>query len=89
MMDDGQARRWLASSFDGVDALTDDLVREGARLAPKSGQTRVRIEKKEAANLGRSLSYAVAPIGRNRLAAPMSSERWAIEDAKACRITFD
>ena len=31
-MDDAQARRWLASSFDGTDALTDDLVREAARL---------------------------------------------------------
>jgi hypothetical protein len=27
-----QARRWLASVYDGVDALTDDQVREGARL---------------------------------------------------------
>ncbi len=32
MMDDGEARRWLASLFDGTDALTADLVREGARL---------------------------------------------------------
>lgn len=31
-MDDAEARRWLASSFDGVDALTDELVREAARL---------------------------------------------------------
>lgn len=27
-----QARRWLASVFDGIDALSDDLVREAARL---------------------------------------------------------
>jgi hypothetical protein len=32
MRDDPERRRWLASSFDGVDALTDDLVREAARL---------------------------------------------------------
>lgn len=31
-MDDAQARRWLASLFDRTDVLTDDLVREGARL---------------------------------------------------------
>jgi hypothetical protein len=31
-MDDAQARRWLASFHDGVDALTDELVREAARL---------------------------------------------------------
>ena len=31
-MDDAEARRWLASMFDGVDALTDELAREGARL---------------------------------------------------------
>jgi hypothetical protein len=31
-MDDAEARRWLALSFDGTDALADDLIREGARL---------------------------------------------------------
>lgn len=31
-MDDAEARRWLASMFDGADALTDDLAREAARL---------------------------------------------------------
>ncbi len=31
-MDDAHARRWLASLFDGTDALTDEQVREGARL---------------------------------------------------------
>ena len=31
-MDDAEARRWLAQLLNGVDALTDDLVLEGARL---------------------------------------------------------
>jgi hypothetical protein len=32
MMDDAEARRWLTSTLNGADALTDDLIREGARL---------------------------------------------------------
>jgi hypothetical protein len=31
-MDDAQARRWLALSLDGTDALSDDLIGEGAQL---------------------------------------------------------
>lgn len=31
-MDDPQARRWLALSLDGTDALSDDLIGEGAQL---------------------------------------------------------
>ena len=31
-MDDAQARRWLAVSLDGTDALNDDLIGEGAQL---------------------------------------------------------
>ena len=31
-MDDAQARRWLTSLFDGAAALSDEQIREGARL---------------------------------------------------------
>jgi hypothetical protein len=31
-VDDAQARRWLALSLDGTDALSDDLIEEGAQL---------------------------------------------------------
>jgi hypothetical protein len=31
-MDDAQARRWLTSLYDGAGALTDEQIREGARL---------------------------------------------------------
>jgi hypothetical protein len=31
-MDDAQARRWLALSLDGTDALNDDLIGEAAQL---------------------------------------------------------
>ena len=31
-MDDAEARRWLALSLDGTEALNDDLIGEGAQL---------------------------------------------------------
>jgi len=57
------------------------------RFVPKADIARA-VRNERGRQLRRPLSYAVAPIRRGRLAAPMWSERWAIENAKACRITF-
>lgn len=39
-MDDAQARRWLALSLDGTDALSDDLIGEGAQLCAEAMNAR-------------------------------------------------
>jgi hypothetical protein len=42
-MDDAQARRWLTSLFDGAAALTDEQIREGARLCANAMDAQQRL----------------------------------------------
>jgi hypothetical protein len=42
-MDDAQARRWLTSLFDGAAALTDEQIREGARLCASTMDAQRRL----------------------------------------------
>jgi hypothetical protein len=42
-MDDAQARRWLTSLFDGAAALSDEQIREGARLCADTMDAQQRL----------------------------------------------
>jgi hypothetical protein len=44
-MHDALARRWLALSLDGTDALSDDLIGEGAQLCAAAMNARRRLSE--------------------------------------------